>query len=203
MILVVGGTGLLGAKVVEFLVQSGQPVRCVLRPGTADDTLRNQGVEVVRGDLTDHPSLPPACAGIETVVSTATVIARRLVDTGQPSIREVDELGTAALVAAAEEAGVRRFVYLSIAGVPDSPDNPMSRAKLNSERLLLASSMRSVIVRPDAFQEIHLGPIGRFDIANGKVAVFGKGDTKRSWVAVEDLHLRFGAASGRGGRGLG
>jgi uncharacterized protein YbjT (DUF2867 family) len=187
MILVVGGTGLLGAEVVERLVESGQSVRCLVRPGTADDALRRQGVEVVRGDLTDHASLPAACAGVETVVCTATVIARRLVDAGQPSIRAVDELGTAALIAAAEEAGVRRFVYLSIAGVPESPDNPMSRAKLNSERLLTASTMRSVIVRPDAFQEIHLGPIGRFDMASGKVAVFGRGDTKRPWVAVHDV----------------
>ena len=93
----------------------------------------------------------------------------------------------AALIAAAEAAGVQRFVYLSFAGVQESPSSPLSRAKLSSERALVASSMRSVIVRPDCFQEIHLGPIGRFDIAAGKVAVFGRGDMKRPWVAVEDV----------------
>jgi nucleoside-diphosphate-sugar epimerase len=47
--------------------------------------------------------------------------------------------------------------------------------------------MRTVIARPDAFQEIHLGPLGRFDIRAGKVAVFGKGDTKRRYVGVADV----------------
>jgi uncharacterized protein YbjT (DUF2867 family) len=187
MILVVGGTGLLGARVVQLLVQAGQSVRCLVRPGTADDALRDQGVEVVRGDLTDHASLPGVCAGIETVVATATVIARRLAGGPQPTIRDVDEVGMAALIRAAEGAGVQRFVYLSFAGVQDALSSPMSRAKLNSERVLAASSMRAVVVRPDAFQEIHLGPIGRFDLAAGKVAVFGKGDTKRPWVAVDDV----------------
>jgi hypothetical protein len=53
----------------------------------------------------------------------------------------------------------------------------MERAKLAVERRLGRSSMRTVIVRSDAFQEIHLAPIGRFDIAAGKVSVIGKGDT--------------------------
>ena len=187
MILVVGGTGLLGARVVELLVEAGQSVRCLVRPGTADEALRDRGVEVVRGDLTDHASLPPACVGVETVVTTATVIGRRLEGGQQPTIREVDEVGMAALIAAAEAAGVQRFVYLSFAGVNKAVSSPLSRAKVNSERLLAASTMRSVVVRPDAFQEIHLGPIGRFDLAGGKVAVFGKGDNHLRWVAVEDV----------------
>ena len=187
MILVVGGTGQLGARVVELLLQAGQTVRCLVRPGTDDGALRDQGVDVVRGDLTDHTSFSVACASVETVVATATVIARRLAGARQPSIHEVDEVGMAALVNIAEEVGVQRFVYMSYAGIEDSLGSPIDRAKLNTERLLEASSMRTVIVRPDAFQEIHLGPLGRFDVAAGKVAVFGKGDTKRRWVAVEDV----------------
>ena len=93
----------------------------------------------------------------------------------------------AALVDAAEDAGVQRFVYLSYAGLDDSFGTPLDRAKLAIERRLRSSTMRTVIVRPDAFQEIHLGPIGRFDLQAGKVAIVGKGDTKRRWVAVEDV----------------
>jgi uncharacterized protein YbjT (DUF2867 family) len=187
MILVVGGTGQLGSRVVEHLVRARQTVRCLVRPDTEAGALLDQGVEVVRGDLTVHSSLPPACAGIETVLATASVISRRLAGRGQPSIRDVDELGMAALVKAAEEADVSRFVYVSISGVDEAIGAPLDRAKLNTERLLRASSMRSVIVRPDAFQEVHLGPAGRFDIAAGRVAVFGKGDTEHRWVAVDDV----------------
>ncbi len=52
---------------------------------------------------------------------------------------------------------------------------PLQRAKAATEKRLARSRMRRVAVRPDAFQEIHLAPIGRFDIQAGKVAVFGKG----------------------------
>jgi uncharacterized protein YbjT (DUF2867 family) len=47
--------------------------------------------------------------------------------------------------------------------------------------------MRSVIVRPDAFQDLHLTSIGRFDMAHGRVEIFGTGNTKHRWVSVDDV----------------
>jgi uncharacterized protein YbjT (DUF2867 family) len=91
-----------------------------------------------------------------------------------------------ALVDAAEEAGVRRFVYISFP-TEDAIRAPMDRAKLAVEKRLRTSSMRTVIVRSDAFQEIHLAPIGRFDMAAGKVSVIGRGDTPRRWIATDDV----------------
>lgn len=187
MILVVGGTGELGGRVVRLLRRQGEDVRCLVRPGTSAVSLEAVGAEVVRGDLTDHAGLPAAVAGVDTVVATATAIASRLAGVAGPGIREVDELGMSALVDAADLAGVRRFVYLSYAGVGSGPETPIERAKLAVERRLSSTSMRAVVVRPDAFQEIHLAPIGRFDIERGKVAVIGKGDTKRRWVATDDV----------------
>jgi uncharacterized protein YbjT (DUF2867 family) len=121
------------------------------------------------------------------VVAGATAIGRRLAGEKQTSIREVDGDGMAALVDAAEDAGVERFVYVSYAGVDLGLDMPLERAKLAVERRLADSPLRPVIVRPDAFQEIHLGPVGRFDMAAGKVAVFGKGDVPNRWVATDDV----------------
>jgi uncharacterized protein YbjT (DUF2867 family) len=161
-------------------------VRCLVRAGTDDSRLRNLGVEVVSGDLTDPPSLARACDGVDTVILTATAIARRLAGPS-PSIREVDEDGGLALVAAAESAGVQRFVHLSFPGVDSAIGTPLERAKLAVERRLRSGAMRGVVVRADAFQEIHLGPLARFDIAHGKVSVIGRGDSKRRWIATEDV----------------
>jgi uncharacterized protein YbjT (DUF2867 family) len=124
---------------------------------------------------------------VDTVVATATAIRPRLAGVKTPSIRDVDELGMSALVDAAGRNGVGRFVYVSYAGVGDGPDTPLERAKLTVEKRLLTTSLRSVVVRPDAFQEVHLAPLGRFDIERGKVAVIGKGNTKRRWVAIDDV----------------
>jgi uncharacterized protein YbjT (DUF2867 family) len=187
VIFVAGGTGELGGRVVRLLREQGHAVRCLVRPGSNGDELRSLGVEVVAGDLANPASLAGVCDGAGTVVATATVIARRLGGARRPSIREVDQVGMSALVDAAEAASVERFVYVSFAGADAQLGTPLERAKIATEQRLGRSSMRSVIVRPDAFQDIHLAPIGRFDIARGKVAVFGQGDTKRRWVSTDDV----------------
>lgn len=187
MILVVGGSGDLGSRIVRRLRDGEHAVRCLVRPATEDGRLREAEVDVVRGDLTDPTSLAAACEGAHTVVASATAIARVLAGSKHPSIHEADEVGMASLVEAAEGAGVERFVYVSYAGADSALGTPLERAKAATEMRLARSPMRRVVVRPDAFQEIHLAPIGRFDIRGGKVAVFGKGDTKRRWVATEDV----------------
>lgn len=187
MILVVGATGELGGRVVRLLRQRAEPVRCLVRPETDDSSLRAVGADCVRGDLVDGGSLRSACEGVDVVVATATAIARQLSGRRSPSMREVDEIGMRLLVDAAESAGVARFVYVSYAGVDAGLGFPLERAKLATEQRLRASEMTVTVVRPDAFQEIHLAPLGRFDVVNGKVSVFGKGDTKHRWVSTDDV----------------
>ena len=186
-ILVVGGTGELGGRVVALLQGRGEVVRCLVRAATDDSGLRAAGVDIVRGDLTDPISLPGACTGVTVIVATATVIGRRLAGARRPSMREVDEDGMTALVEAAERAGVERFVYVSYAGAGQGRGFPLERAKLAVERRLGGSPMRTVIVRPDAFQEVHLGPAGRFDLAARKVAIIGKGTNPARWVSTDDV----------------
>ena len=86
-----------------------------------------------------------------------------------------------------QETGVEHFIYVSYAGADAGLGFPLERAKIAIEKQLRASSMRETILRPDAFQEIHLGPLGKFDMHKGKVAVFGKGDTRRRWVSTDDV----------------
>lgn len=190
MILVVGATGQLGGLVAEGLVARGVPVRRMMRSSEPSPL---PGAEDVRADLTDPGTLGPALGGADTVVVTATAIARRLAGPG-PSVHAVDQEGVLALVGAAERAGVQRFVYVSFAGVdrglgpPLFPSaGPLDRAKLAVERRLSASDLRTVVVRPDAFQEIHLGAEGRFDLARRRVAIIGRGENPRRYVAIEDV----------------
>ena len=58
IILVVGGTGDLGSRVVRLLGEQGHDVRCMIREASSETDLRALGAEVVRGDLTDPASLP-------------------------------------------------------------------------------------------------------------------------------------------------
>jgi uncharacterized protein YbjT (DUF2867 family) len=184
--LIVGATGELGGRIVRLLRADGHDVRCLVRAGSDDVGLREVGATVVRGDLTDPRSLGAACEGVDTVIATAAAIARILAGARTPTIRETDEIGMLSLVDSAESAGVQRFVYISFP-TEDAIRLPMDRAKLAVERRLGTSSMRTVVVRSDAFQEIHLAPIGRFDMAAGKASVIGHGDTPRRWIATDDV----------------
>ena len=186
MFLVVGATGELGGRIVRLLRADGRDVRCLVRASSDDSELRELGASVVRGDLTDPASLRVACEGVSTIIATAAAIARILAGARTPTIRETDEIGMLALVGSAESAGVQRFVYISFPA-DDAIRAPMDRAKVAVEERLGRSAMRTVIVRSDAFQEIHLAPIGRFDMAAGKVSVIGHGDTARRWIATDDV----------------
>lgn len=187
MILIVGATGDLGGRVARLLRLEGQDVRCLLGQSSHDTELRELGAEVVRGELTVPASLTVACQDVDTVIATATAISRRLAGASSTTIRSVDEQGMSSLVDAAQAMGVRRFVYMSFAGADSALGTPLDRAKLAVERRLANSAMRTVIVRPDAFQEVHLTPTARFDMAAGKATVIGKGDTTRRWVATQDV----------------
>jgi uncharacterized protein YbjT (DUF2867 family) len=163
------------------------PFRALVRPGTDPEALGNLASEIARGDVRDPGSLTVAMEGMSTVVSTVNAIGRLLGGAHDVSIRDVDDRGNANLIGAAEAAGVGRFVFVSMLGDHASSHTPFTDAKAVTERRLRASTLHEVIVRPDAFQEVWLGPAGGFDVAAGKVRIFGKGAARRRHVAVEDV----------------
>jgi uncharacterized protein YbjT (DUF2867 family) len=189
MILVCGATGELGRRIVERLVSDGHAVRALVRPQTPAAALEDLGVEIARGDLRDGASLAAALVGVSTVVTTANAISRVLAGAKDVSIASVDVAGNRNLVAAATAAGVRRFVFLSAAGVDQgmADRSPFVAAKLATERLLRDSGMEVVLIRPDMFQEVWLAPSSGIDASRGKALVYGKGETPQRYVAVEDV----------------
>ncbi|MGD8201046.1 SDR family oxidoreductase [Ornithinimicrobium sp. W1679] len=189
MFLVCGATGDLGGRVVRRLVADGRQVRVLVRPTSDAGALEALGVEVVPGDLRDPASLVPAMAGVHTVVSTANTLARILAGDKGLSVRDVDVEGNQHLVRAAEEAGVRRFVYLSAAGFDQGAGAraPFVAAKRATERALRQTSMETVLVRPDMFQEVWLSPTGGIDPQKGRATIYGKGNAAHRYVAVDDV----------------
>ena len=76
-VLVVGASGQLGARVVRRLVAAGRPVRALVRPTSRQGHLRQTGVQVVHGDLTDPASLDAACQGAGPVIANANAVWAR------------------------------------------------------------------------------------------------------------------------------
>jgi len=185
MFLVVGSTGILGTEICRLLLGRGQPTRALVRSGSSPervDRLRTLGAAIVAGDLKDPGSLETACAGIHSVISTASAtISRREGD----SIESVDRDGHLALIAAAERAGVRNFVYVSF--VEMATDFPVQDAKRAVEQRLKRSSLGYTVLRPTNFMEVWLSPHLGFDPVEGRVQIFGSGEAKVSWISFQDV----------------
>jgi uncharacterized protein YbjT (DUF2867 family) len=184
--LLVGATGLLGVDICQRLTEAGQQVRALVRP-TAEpgrrEALRALGAELVEGDLKDPASLARACTGVNAVISTASsTMSRQQGD----SIETVDHRGQLALVEAARQAGVERFVFVSFRDNPDV-QFPLALAKRAVERALQSSGMSFTILQASYFMEVWLTPALGFDVAHGTVRVYGDGTQPISWVSCRDV----------------
>jgi NADH dehydrogenase len=145
-VLVVGGTGFVGSHVVHALRAEELPVRVLARRPERQERFRAWGCEVVQGDMTDADSLRRAADGAATVVHLVALPPFA----SARAIRGVMEEGTRALVAAAKEAGARRFVLMSGLGTSErSKDlSPYYHAKWAEEHEVEASGIPHTVFRP-------------------------------------------------------
>ena len=187
-LLLVGGTGLLGGGIAERLSRRGVPFLALVRPHTDAGRLEALGAEIVRGDLTEPATLGPALSGTTTVVTTANAIGRMMAGAKDVSIESVDRRGNEALIRAAEAAGVQRFVFVSVSDLSPAMLRraPLMAAKADVERVLTASPMPSVIVRPAAFQEVWLSPAVGIQPDRRRAIIYGRGRTPWPYVALDD-----------------
>jgi uncharacterized protein YbjT (DUF2867 family) len=145
MILVTGGAGFVGRKIVHELRAEEREVRCLVRRPEKAGTLRAWGCELAEGDMTDPASLRRAVDGCETVVHLVAIIA------GKPEqFERIMKQGTRDLVGTAEDAGVSRFVLMSALGTTEQSKGlvPYYGAKWDMEETVKASSLDHVIFRP-------------------------------------------------------
>ena len=147
MILVTGGTGFVGPRVVHGLRERDRPVRALVRDpdGRSATMLAAWGAELVEGDMSDRESLRRAVEGSEAVVH---LVAIRQGSADQ--FRRVMEEGTRELVSAAKEAGVKRFVLMSALGASEETKDlvPYYHAKWEQEQTVSGSGLEHVIFRP-------------------------------------------------------
>ena len=136
------------------------------------------------GDLKDRVSLDPACQGVEVVITTANSVLRGGDDTPQT----VDLLGNRNLIDAAKAAGVKQFIFISVAGADPNSPAPFVAAKGQTEVTLRASGMPYTILAPAAFMEIWIGVYIGAPILQGQpVTIVGEGRRRHSFIAAGDV----------------
>jgi nucleoside-diphosphate-sugar epimerase len=209
-ILVTGGTGFLGRRIVERLLTQGRTVTVLGRTPAPDLTTR--GVKFIRASLDDAPAVEAACTDITTVFHTA---ARVGVWGRYDDFFRTNVLGTRALLAGCRRHGVRNFVHTStpsviynghdLAGVDESLPlttscpSPYPLTKAIAEREVLAANspeLHTVALRPHLIWGVgdpHLVPRLLARAHAGRLRIVGSGRNRVDMVHIEnavDAHLQ-------------
>jgi len=142
-VFITGGTGYLGRPLIERLVARGHRVRALVRPGSEDKL--PAGCIVIPGNALDPSSYLASIAPSDTFV--------QLVGVSHPSPAKAKEFRSIVFVSgsgaiqAAKQAGIRHFIYLSVAHPA-----PMMKAyievRMECEKVLSESAMNATILRP-------------------------------------------------------
>jgi NADH dehydrogenase len=146
--LVTGANGHLGSRLLRHLAaERGAVPRALVRSRAAADSLANLAgapqVEVWTADYSDAPALEQALEGCARVAHLAGILK----ETRSSRYVDAHERATAALLRAAERAGVRRIVYLSIVGAAPDSQNPCLASKGRAERILREGKVPSTVLR--------------------------------------------------------
>lgn len=144
-VLVTGGTGFIGPKVVHALRAQGREVRALVRRPERATQLAAWGAELVSGDVTEPASLRTSVDGCTHVVHLVSILK------GSPAdFNRVMTQGTADLIAAAKDAGIERFVLMSALGTSATMTGtvPYFTAKWAMEQATQQSGLEYTIFRP-------------------------------------------------------
>lgn len=222
VMLVTGGAGYLGARVVRDVCRSSKPPERLrildnLERGVYAGLLGiprdGPAVEFVEGDILDPVCVRQALEGVGCVVHLAA-IARTPFSFDHPaSTRHVNQWGTAHLVEHALEAGVDQFIFTSSASIygPGGPFDeasecrpmgPYSESKLAAERAVLAAADRMAVAVLRLGTLFGDAPAIRYDAVANRLAflaatgrpltLYGDGLQTRPFVHVADAAAAVG-----------
>jgi NADH dehydrogenase len=146
VILLTGASGTVGKALVPLLLEAGEPVRVLVRDPRRLGRNRVD-VQLALGDLTDLDDARlrrQALRGVRTVIHLAASIR----DQPAGSVEEVNGLGTARLLRAAEAAGAERFLFFSAIGATPFQRTRFFRGKALAEAAVAASALETTIIAP-------------------------------------------------------
>lgn len=183
MILVAGGTGTLGTRLLPLLADRGLDVRILSRKHGKAPPLLGDRVKILDGDVRDPRIVEQAMDGARTVISAITGFGMDR----DVSPRTVDWEGNANLIGAAKTAGVEHFILLSVCQA--GPDHPIElfRMKDRAEEALRASGLAWTIIRPTAYMETWVGILGAPLLTTGSTRIFGRGENPINFVSADDV----------------
>ncbi len=208
LVLVTGGTGFIGQRLVKRILADGYKVRLLSRSGKNNEKIKHDQLEYIEGDIASAHDVNNACKNVDAVYHLAAAMQGRWDDHQRITID-----GTKNIVDACKKNKVNKLIYISTLNVYDASsykknitisedfpyeNNPLMRgnyshAKLNAEKYLIEQQPKGLsisIIRPGL---VYGNPERPFPLDVGKklfnklFIVPGMGNKKIPFVYVENL----------------
>lgn len=194
MILLTGATGFVGKALMTELLKGGSRVRVLARDTLRAEGVWDEGVEVIKGDVTDRASVEGAFnfggGGNGGKVDAVYHLVGILTETRGATFSKVHVEGTRNVVEAALGAGVKRYLHVSALGTRLNARSEYHRTKWAAEEIVRSSGLLYTIFRPSVI----FGPGDKFTNLFARVirispviALPGDGRGLMQPVYVEDL----------------
>lgn len=181
-IFLTGATGFVGRHLVSALRQAGHNVHSLIRATNRAQELRARGCQVSVGDLRE-PQL--RVSNVDVIIHLASVHRGK-----REFLRRINAEGTAKLVAAAERASVKKFLYLSTLTASPRPHWPYAHSMWLAEQAIQQSSLDYLILRcpiivgrGDPFLEGIIKMAQHWPV----MPIIGSGGTKFQLIDVRDV----------------
>jgi NADH dehydrogenase len=149
MILLTGGTGFVGSRVLERLVAQKYPVRLFSRGSTdwQDSSLtelRRLGIDIIFGDLRDPRRLEQAVNGCTAIIHTAGI----MFESKDATFQQIQVDAVKDLVKLAQDNEVKRFISISCLGASIQSDCAYLKSRAEGEAIVKAGNFYWTIFRP-------------------------------------------------------
>src|SRR5579859_5313023 len=192
-VFVTGASGFVGEEIVRQLHAAGHSIRILARQPRsprAQEAASEYRAEIHPGNVLDADSLRGGLKDCEAVIHLVGIIS----EIGRNTFENVHTQGTKNMVAAAREAGVKRFAQMSALGTRPDAVSRYHQSKWVAEEIVRGSGLDWTIFRPS----IIYGPKDHFVNLFARLARFspvlpiiGRGDWKLQPVPVGDVAAAF------------
>lgn len=184
-VFVTGGTGFVGRETVLQLLAAGYKVRALVRNQKRARRILPNVVELYHWDLTRPEGIRQGLIDCQAIVHLVGTI----LESGGVTFEEIHVQGTRHMLRAAEEEGIRRFIYMSALGSRPDARSRYHQTKYQAEGLVRESGLDWTIFRPSVI----FGPNDRFVNRLARiirlaplVPIIGTGNAKLQPISVSD-----------------
>jgi uncharacterized protein YbjT (DUF2867 family) len=174
-VLVTGGTGFTGSRLIPLLLQNGIEVRALTRPTSDRSPLSALTVEWVTGDLSDAQALTVALRGMDALVNIASL-----------GFGHADNI-----IASAKAAGVKRGIFISTTAIFTQLNAGSKSVRLAAEEAIQASGLDYTILRPTMIygspRDRNMWRLIRLLKVTPVMPIFGDGESLQQPIFVDDV----------------